>query len=260
MAITNAQARDKYLGPVLDVYKAALIWRELTNRRFEGDAANAYEVSLNTTTASFTRNRDGPCHHAQPGAARHGDLGHGPADDDHAVRRSARRLRDRSRRAGGSAGPAARAAAGTGVPDGPQGGRPDSHHRDRRHPRRERRCGHRGLPARRHPVRHRRQRRAARHGRQGDHAPERRQGDAAHGACLPAEQLLAARRPAVRRAHPVRDDAACAVDRYRQLHGHRQAVQQPGRRRSSAAMVSSRQASWARSPACRSSSPTGCPR
>ena len=54
MAITNAEARAKYLGPVRDAYASALIFRQLTNRRFEGDAADAYTLNLNTTTASFS--------------------------------------------------------------------------------------------------------------------------------------------------------------------------------------------------------------
>lgn len=54
MAITNAEARDKWMGPVRDAYASALVFRMLTNREFEGDAANAYELELHTTTASFS--------------------------------------------------------------------------------------------------------------------------------------------------------------------------------------------------------------
>ena len=53
MAITNAQARRKWLGPIRDAYASRLVFRELTNRRFEGDARDTYELTLNTTRASF---------------------------------------------------------------------------------------------------------------------------------------------------------------------------------------------------------------
>ncbi|MCY4581605.1 MAG: hypothetical protein OXE50_02215 [Chloroflexi bacterium] len=52
MPPTTAQLRDKYLGPIKDAYAAALVWRLLTNRRFEGDAQNAYELKLTTSIAS----------------------------------------------------------------------------------------------------------------------------------------------------------------------------------------------------------------
>ena len=51
MAITNAQAREKWLTGFRDAYASRLIFRDLTNRRFEGDAQNAYELKLNDTTA-----------------------------------------------------------------------------------------------------------------------------------------------------------------------------------------------------------------
>ena len=54
MALTNAQARRKWLGPFKNAYAAALVFRMLTNRRFEGDAQNAYELTLNTTTTAFS--------------------------------------------------------------------------------------------------------------------------------------------------------------------------------------------------------------
>ena len=57
MAITNAQAREKWLGPIRDAYAKALVFRQLTNRRFEGDAQDAYELTLNTTQTAFSVSR-----------------------------------------------------------------------------------------------------------------------------------------------------------------------------------------------------------
>ena len=54
MALTNAQARTKWLGPFKNAYARALVFRMLTNRRFQGDAQDAYELTLNTTTTSFS--------------------------------------------------------------------------------------------------------------------------------------------------------------------------------------------------------------
>ena len=51
--LTNALAAERWLGPVRDAYAAALIYRLLTNRQFEGDAQTAYTLKLNTTTAEF---------------------------------------------------------------------------------------------------------------------------------------------------------------------------------------------------------------
>ena len=54
MALTNAEAREKFLPGMKQAYASALIWRNITNRRYDGDAQNAYALSLNTPTADFT--------------------------------------------------------------------------------------------------------------------------------------------------------------------------------------------------------------
>lgn len=50
MAQTNAQARTAWLQGMKDAYAKALVWRNLTNRNFEGDAQTAHELTLTDVT------------------------------------------------------------------------------------------------------------------------------------------------------------------------------------------------------------------
>ena len=57
MAQRNAQSRSKYVQSLVQTYAAALVWRGITNRNFEGDAQNAKTLEAVGTTTSFSAQR-----------------------------------------------------------------------------------------------------------------------------------------------------------------------------------------------------------
>ena len=54
MSLTNAEARDKYLPGIRREFRDFLLFRNFTNRNFEGDAQNAQSLRLTNVTTNYT--------------------------------------------------------------------------------------------------------------------------------------------------------------------------------------------------------------